>query len=173
MEVAKSLKVHLRLTQTHRATHDRIQHPRRNENNISWAGLNVHELSRSTFLGVLAAESATIERVPPILNHRRQPDMGRMAVRSWSGGRITTARAPSAALRPRRSSTRCSRARSSPASILTTTCLRPPDARSPRQTPSRSPKTSPDRPPLRFSVIHSRHPLGVRRGLTMEGAQCA
>jgi hypothetical protein len=107
-QLAKNLKVDLRVAQTHPAARDRIEHPRGHHDDVPGIGLDVNELARGAHLAVVAANSTTVEWMPAILDHDGLPDMGRMTVRLPSGGRITTGAGPSAASGSRRSSTRSS-----------------------------------------------------------------
>ena len=103
-QLSKSLKVDLRLAQTHSAARDWIEHPRGHHDDVSGIRLDVNQLARGAPLAIVAANSTPVEWMPPILDHNGLPDMGRMTVRLPSAARTTTGAGPTGAPVSRRSS---------------------------------------------------------------------
>jgi hypothetical protein len=98
-QLTKCFEGYLRLSELHPPTCDRIEHPGGDHNDVARLDLNVNEHTRGTRLTVVAPYSATVQRMPAVLDDGGLPDMGRMTVRLLWEERTTTARSRSAAPR--------------------------------------------------------------------------
>ena len=85
------------------STDGRVQHPAGDCNDDAMGNLYVDEFTRGTALAIHAAQSAAIQRVPPVEDFNFLPDMGRMN-RNWRledrTGCSPAACAPASELRP-------------------------------------------------------------------------
>jgi hypothetical protein len=79
---------HPRLAERHSGAGERIQDPRRGHNDHPGCRLEVNNRPGLALLAPLAADTATIERVPAIPDLDLLLDMGRMTARLPSGARI-------------------------------------------------------------------------------------
>ena len=67
-----------RADRCHTGAGDRIQHPCGDCRDYAGHCLNVNNLPGGTLFGVVSADAAPIERMPPVMNFNFPPDMGRM-----------------------------------------------------------------------------------------------
>jgi len=79
MEIDQGRYRDARRTKLHAHAGDRIQHPRRHDDNDTRCRLDMHEASALTVFTVVPAQFAAAERVPSIVNDDVPPDMGRMS----------------------------------------------------------------------------------------------
>jgi hypothetical protein len=67
-----------RFARLHGRAHSRIEHPLRNHPHYTRVGLNVHDATAATLLHVSDLDTATVQRMPTIMDFYFLPDMGRM-----------------------------------------------------------------------------------------------
>ena len=88
MQIAQRRYRHARHPEIHPGAGGGIQHPCRHDDDHAGRDLDVNEFTAGPPLGILAPNTAPIERVPAVTNFDFLPDMGRMTARLRSGAAI-------------------------------------------------------------------------------------
>lgn len=78
MKINKGRNRDPRRAELHDGAHDRIEHPGRQDENVSRARNNMDEATGLAHLARFHAKSSAMERMPAIVDDSFLPDMGRM-----------------------------------------------------------------------------------------------
>jgi hypothetical protein len=81
MQFSQGRDRHPRRPQLHSGTSGGIEHPRRHRQNDARRHLDVDNFAAGTPLSILASNSASIQRMPAVMDLYFLPDVGRMTAR--------------------------------------------------------------------------------------------
>lgn len=105
------------IAKRHCAASQSVQHPSRHDDHVAGFDLDMHEHSRGPLFAVETPNSATMERVPSVVDFDRRPDMGRMTAQPPSGAAVGSS--PIHRASPRQALTSAASSRRSPRSFET------------------------------------------------------